>query len=252
MTTFRPRQPIVVGNWKQNTTHAEALDLAREIAQAPVAGVQMAVCPPTIWLQPVFEAISGSHVRVGAQNVSAHPNGAYTGETSAAMAAEVSAFTLVGHSERRRLFSESDDIIAEKLRAALTAGLGAMVCVGETAEERDAGAAEAVVARQLERAFASVDGRHADIVVAYEPVWAIGTGRSATARDARDMTSWIAGVASRLLRGSQPPVLYGGSVTSANAAELFAGQHVAGFLVGGASLKAGEFAAICRAVAPAD
>ena len=252
MTTFHTGQPIVVGNWKQNTTLVGAVDLARDIAQTAVAGVQVAVCPPSIWLAPVFQAISGSSIRVGAQDVSAHPNGAYTGEVSAAMAAEVCAFTLVGHSERRRLFADSDDIVAIKLRLALSAGLGVVLCVGETAEQRDAGEAEAVVTRQLLRCLDGLDPSTADLVVAYEPVWAIGTGRSATAEDARAMTASIEEVLRGRLRPSQVPVLYGGSVTSANAAELVAGEHVAGFLVGGASLNAVEFTAICRAVTPVD
>ena len=252
MTTFHPGQPIVVGNWKQNTTLEEAVDLARQIAQTPVTGVQVAVCPPSIWLASVFQAISGSSIRLGAQDISAHPNGAYTGEVSATMVAEVCAFTLVGHSERRRLFTETDDVVAIKLRAALSSGLGVVLCVGETAEQRDAGEAEVVVTRQLLRCLDGLDPATADLVIAYEPVWAIGTGRSATAGDARAMTASIADVLSGRLGLTQVPVLYGGSVTSGNAVELATGDHVAGFLVGGASLKADEFTAICRAVAPDD
>jgi len=251
MTTFHSHQPIVIGNWKQNTGRDRAVALAREIVGASVKGVQQAICPPAIWLTSVAEAVFGTSIRVGAQNLSRYPSGAYTGELSAEMIAEACSFTLVGHSERRKLFDETDEIVNAKLHVALGAGLGVVMCVGESAEQRDAGEAVAVVTSQLEKGLAGVNAI-ADIVVAYEPVWAIGTGRSATSADARTMTTAIAGVISKLLGGIGAPVLYGGSVTSGNAAELFAGEHVAGFLVGGASLEAEEFTAIGRAIAPGD
>ena len=250
MITFDARGPIVIGNWKQNTNLDQAVELAERIAAEPVSGVRQAICPPAIWLTSVQPALSQSGIDLGAQSVSAFPNGAFTGELSASMVAEVCSFALVGHSERRLLMGETDAVVNGKLHAALGAGLGVVLCVGETADQRDAGTAEAIVARQLQLAFRDIERNDGNVAVAYEPVWAIGAGRSASAQDARDMTSWIAGVTARLLRGPQPPVLYGGSVTAANAAELFAGQHVAGFLVGGVSLRADEFTATCRAVAP--
>lgn len=252
MITFDPHGPIVVGNWKQNTTLDEAVQLAARIAAEPVTGVQQGICPPAIWLTSARSTLAGSGIELGAQSVSAHPNGAYTGELSATMVAEVCSFSLVGHSERRQLMGETDTAVNEKARAALDAGLAVVVCVGETAEQRDAGTAEAVVARQVDLALRGVVRNDGHLAIAYEPVWAIGTGRAATSADARDMSSWIAGVASRLVRGVQPAVLYGGSVNAGNAADLFEGPHVAGFLVGGASLRADEFTAICRAIAPGD
>ena len=250
MITFNARGPIVVGNWKQNTTRDEAVQLAERIAAKPVTGVQQGICPPAIWLTSVRSALTGSGIEVGAQSVSRYPTGAYTGELSTTMVAEVCSFTLVGHSERRQLMGETDTAVNEKVRGAFDAGLGVVLCVGETAEQRDAGTAEAVVSRQLDLALRGVERNAGNLAVAYEPVWAIGAGRAATAVDVREMSSWIAGVASRLLRGPQSAVLYGGSVNAGNAADLFEGPHVAGFLVGGASLKADEFIAICRAIAP--
>jgi len=249
---FDARGPIVVGNWKQNTNQNEAVQLAATIVAEPVAGVQQAVCPPAIWLIPVQTAIVGSGVELGAQSVSAYRNGAYTGELSATMVAQVCSFTLVGHSERRQLMGETDTAVNDKVRGALDAGLGVVLCVGETADQRDAATAEAVVARQIDLALQGIERNVGHFAIAYDPIWAIGTGRAATAVDVRDMASWIAGVASRLLRGPQAAVLYGGSVNAGNAADLYAGPHVGGFLVGGASLKADQFTAICRAVAPGD
>ena len=252
MITFNARGPIVVGNWKQNTTLDQAIQLSERIAAEPVTAVQQAMCPPAVWLTSVRSALAGTGIELGAQSVSAYPNGAYTGELSVTMVAEVCTFCLVGHSERRQLMGETDTAVNQKVRGALEAGLGIVLCVGETAEQRDAGTAEAVVARQLELALQGLERNAGNLAVAYEPVWAIGTGRAATAADVRDMTSWIAGVASRLLRGPQLAVLYGGSVNAGNAAGLNAGPHVGGFLVGGASLRAEEFTAICRAIAPGD
>lgn len=249
MTTFDPGKPIVVGNWKQNTTLDEAVRLARDIVSEDVPGVQRAICPPTIWLTAVHDVVAGSGVQLGAQTVSRFREGAHTGETSARMIAEVCAFAVVGHSERRRLWGVTDHVVNEKVRLALEAGIGIVLCVGESAEERDAGRAEATVERQLEIGLAGIDGAAVDIVVAYEPVWAIGTGRSATPADAEAMAAFIARVDLATLPNAAVPVLYGGSVTSKNAAELFIGKHVAGFLVGGASLRADEFTAICRAIA---
>lgn len=247
------RQRLAVGNWKMHGSLPENRRLLESLAPA-VAGLSKAICAvcvPFPYLAQVQAALAGTKVVWGAQNVSQHPKGAFTGEVSAAMLGEFGCrYVLVGHSERRQLFGEDDATVVAKARAALAAGLTPIVCVGETLAEREGGVTEEVVGRQVS---AALDGLGAEgmgvAVLAYEPVWAIGTGKTATPQQAQAVHAFIRGLLkarSAQLAGSVP-VLYGGSVKAANAAELFAMADVDGGLVGGASLVAEEFTAICRA-----
>ncbi|HEX9953344.1 MAG TPA: triose-phosphate isomerase [Rubricoccaceae bacterium] len=241
---------LVLGNWKMNTGLAEAVRLASDVVHATAGGrADVGVCPPAVWLDAVAERLRGSHVALGAQNVYPEASGAFTGEVSPAMLADVGCrYVLVGHSERRAILGESSAFVAHKTAACLAAGLVPVLCVGETLDERDGGRAEAVVADQL---LASLDGVAAPgaLVVAYEPVWAIGTGRTASPEQAQAMHAALrTTLAERFgAAGRAVPLLYGGSVNAGNAATLFAQPDVDGALVGGASLDATAFAAIVAA-----
>ena len=253
MTAERRRLPLVAGNWKMNTLIDEGLRLAEAVrdATAGVRGVEVAVLPPFTHLWPIHQALRGSHVQLGAQDVFWENAGAYTGEVSPAMIAGWCDHALVGHSERRHLLGETDEQVGRKFAAAAAAGLHVIVAVGETEAERDAGSTFAVIDRQLAAAFSlftappSVD----DYVIAYEPVWAIGTGRTATPEQAQEVCAHIKTRVPGAGEGGGVRVLYGGSVTASNAASLFAADDIDGALVGGASLRAGEFAAIVTAAA---
>jgi len=243
------RDKLIVGNWKMNgglATNARLLDrLASEWRGDGKRA--LAVCVPTPYLAQAQSALTGSMLAWGAQDVSEHPGGAYTGDVSAAMVAEFGCrYALVGHSERRRLHGESDAVVAAKARAALAAGLTPIACVGETLEQRERGETEAVVARQVDAVIAAVEPETARTVVAYEPVWAIGTGRTASPAQAQAVHAVLR---ARLAAAHAKDVciLYGGSVKAANAAALFAMPDVDGALVGGASLDADEFLSIGRA-----
>jgi triosephosphate isomerase len=247
------RQIIIAANWKMNTTPADAGSLAASIAAATVApDVVRVICPPYLSLGPVRDALAGTGVDVGAQNVHPEPAGAYTGEVSAAMLAGLATWCIVGHSERRRDQRETDELIGRKLARCLESGLRPIFCVGEQLDEREAGWAEAVVKEQVERALASAaltgDERWRRLVIAYEPVWAIGTGRTARGADASAMADAIR--AALIGAGWSPalaeavPILYGGSVTSAAIGEFLAEPAIDGALVGGASLKPDEMAGI--------
>ena len=252
------RSKVVVGNWKLNGSLAgnEALvrSLLREIPRNGAAAC--AVCVPYPYLAQARELLQGSAIAWGAQDCSRHDSGAYTGEVSAAMIAEFGArYAIVGHSERRTLFGDTDAIVVAKFAAARRAGLTPIFCVGETLEEREAGKTEAVLARQVDALLQSGGaGGLEGAVVAYEPVWAIGTGRTASREQAGEAHAFIRG---RVAAKVQPniaarlPILYGGSVKAANAADLFAMPDVDGGLVGGASLVAEEFVAIWRAAGAA-
>ena len=213
-------------------------------------GVEVVIIPPAIYVPDVV-ASAGDVLSVGVQNVAQWASGAYTGEISADMALDQGCqYVLVGHSERRQLFAETDAAVAEKVGRILASGLQAMVCVGETLEEREAGKAETVVAAQVKAGLATVTSEQWQrVVVAYEPVWAIGTGKTATAQDAQAMHASIRQVLSEMgAPANEISLLYGGSVKADNAAALFAEPDIDGGLIGGASLKAEDFVSICRSV----
>ncbi|MCL4242870.1 MAG: triose-phosphate isomerase [Dehalococcoidia bacterium] len=243
------RRPFVAGNWKMNTTEAEAIALARDVA-AQTAGVpcDVAVCVPFPHLGAVRDALRGSHVRLGAQDVYWEPRGAYTGEVSAAMLADYCSHVIIGHSERRQFFGETDDWVNRKLAAILASPLDPIVCVGELLEERRSGQTESVLSRQLRAGLTGLT-LSARVTIAYEPVWAIGTGETATPEVAEETCAYIR----RVLREIAPAaadairIQYGGSVNPENAASLLSQPDIDGALVGGASLKADQFAAICAA-----
>lgn len=242
---------LIAGNWKMNLDREGATALARELAGAVAAAAtfEMVVCPPAPYLVAVGEAIAGSPVGLGAQDCHATAGGAHTGDVSAAMLADLGcAYVIVGHSERRADHGESDGAVRAKAEAARAAGLIPIVCVGETEAQRDAGATLEVVGRQVAGSVPDgLDGT--TLVVAYEPVWAIGTGRTPTVADVAAVHAHIrAALAARTADAAGVRILYGGSVKPSNAAELLAVADVDGALVGGASLKAADFLAIARAV----
>lgn len=247
---------LVAGNWKMHLGAEDAIALARAVAdEVPVAGlVEVALLPPFPWLLPVRDVLRGSPVMLGAQTCHQAAAGPFTGEVSAAMLASICDLVLAGHSERRQLFGESDQLVGEKVNAILASGAAALLCVGETLDERTTGRAEEVVRRQLRHGLAGVsDADMARVGIAYEPVWAIGTGVAATAADAQAMCAFVRGwLRDRAAESAAAVrVLYGGSVTPDNAADLFAQPDVNGALVGGASLQAERFLAIVRAGAEA-
>ncbi|HEY5763141.1 MAG TPA: triose-phosphate isomerase [Rhodocyclaceae bacterium] len=249
------RKPFVAGNWKMNGSLAAngALLQAVRAGAGSLSGVEVAVCPPAVFLAQVAQMLDGSTIAWGSQNVSEHASGAYTGELSASMLREFGcSFAIVGHSERRALFGEDDRVVAEKAASALAGGLTPIVCVGETLSERDSGATLSVVERQLAAVIERIGTVDlARIVVAYEPVWAIGTGRTATPEQAQEVHAAIRRQLSRASAdaAAQVRILYGGSVKPANAAEIFSMTDVDGGLIGGASLSAADFMAICTAAA---
>ena len=245
------RQPLVAGNWKMHGSRAENASLVSGLLDLlhPGKRAEILVCPPFPYLLETGRLLKDSGVALGAQSVCAEAQGAFTGEVSAAMLKDVGcSYVLVGHSERRQLYGESDDLVARKFVAAQSQGLVPVLCVGETLEEREGGQTLQVVSRQLE-AVLSVSGvRSLDrAVIAYEPVWAIGTGRTASSEQAQEVHATIRAKVSGLdaTIGGSVRILYGGSVKASNAQELFAMPDIDGGLVGGASLKADEFARIC-------
>lgn len=247
------RRPLVAGNWKMNGDKAGSAALLEGIlaGMGEVKNAEVAVCPPFVLLPLAVEKLSGSAVAVGGQNLSVHDSGAYTGEISGPMLHDAGChYVIVGHSERRSYYGENDALVAEKFSAARRHGLVPILCVGETLEEREAGDTEEVVARQLDVVI-GIDGIAAfsDAVIAYEPVWAIGTGKTATPEQAQDVHRFIR---DRLAShdatvAEQCRILYGGSMKPDNAVELIAQPDIDGGLIGGASLKAADFLAICTA-----
>ncbi|MDX5329426.1 MAG: triose-phosphate isomerase [Marinobacter sp.] len=246
------RRKIVAGNWKMNGSKDLVQQLVGQVREQVASldvRAEVVIIPPALYVDSVV-ALCGSELVAGVQNVSQWQSGAYTGEVSSDMAKDLGCqYALVGHSERRQLFGESDDVVARKIEQVLVSGLTAVLCVGETLEEREAGSAERVVANQVRQGLASVAGEQwSNIVVAYEPVWAIGTGKTATAEDAQAMHADIRRVLAEMGAPSETiSVLYGGSVKADNAAALFAEPDIDGGLIGGASLKAEDFVSICRA-----
>ena len=250
------RMPIVGGNWKMNTDLASGVELAEDVAAGCtdlIEGCDVVVYPPFPYLQAVGKALGHHSLLLGAQDVYHQGSGAFTGEVSAAMLLDLNAtVVLAGHSERRHVIGEDDDLINQKTRAALDAGLKVTLCIGETMEQRHAELTGRINIDQLTR---GLEGVNADlmqnIVIAYEPVWAIGTGLTATPEDAEAVHAVIRETLNDLYNSSVAEatrIQYGGSVKPGNAAELFAQENIDGFLVGGASLKAEAFLAIIRAV----
>lgn len=251
------RTRIVAGNWKMNLDRASSVALARDVQniERDPERTEVLIFPATVWLAPVAAALDGVSTRLGGQNCHSEPKGAFTGEVSAVMLAEICTDAMAGHSERRHVFGESDDVVGAKVRAILDAGMRAVLCVGETLEEREAGNAELVVERQLRSGLADVPAAEiGNVVIAYEPVWAIGTGVAATPTDAQAMCRFARSVLTKLYgeSGTGRPVLYGGSVTPDNASELFGQADIDGGLVGGASLDVQSFRAIVAASESAD
>ena len=243
---------LIAGNWKMNTDAAAAAQLAQDVCATvrTDAGVAVAVCPPFVHLTGVGSVLQGTPVRLGAQNMHAAGSGAYTGEVSAPMLVSVGChYVILGHSERRQFFGEADDSVNAKVRQALSHGLTPIVCVGETLHERKADRAYAVVEKQVSVALRGVDAS-APLVVAYEPVWAIGTGETATPAQAQSMHAYIRALLAKQFgkaAAADITILYGGSMKPANAADLVGQPDVDGGLIGGASLNARSFAAIVRA-----
>ena len=249
MTSAPSRRKLVVGNWKMNGSVAANAALLDALKAASLGSAEVSVCVPAPYLRDVATSLAQSAIAWGGQDCSPHASGAYTGEVSAAMLAELGCrHVIVGHSERRAMHGEGDELVAAKAAAALAQKLVPIVCVGETLAERDAGATERVVARQLGAVVDALGARIGAAVVAYEPVWAIGTGKTATPAEAQAVHAFLRALLAR--RGADAAairILYGGSVKAENAAQLFAEPDLDGGLIGGASLKAADFIAICRA-----
>lgn len=248
------RTPLIAGNWKMNTESGSAQELAAAIAgrAAEAADVELLVCPPAVYLTTVRDALGSARVGLGAQNMYHEAKGAFTGEVSAAMLKDIGAtYVILGHSERRHILGETDEDIQKKTVAALAAGLKPIVCVGELLEEREAGKTAEVIRTQFEGSLAGVSAEDmASVVIAYEPVWAIGTGKVATPEQAEEVHADLRSqLASRYNEqvADKVRILYGGSVKPDNAGDLLALPNVDGALIGGASLKADDFLAIALA-----
>lgn len=243
--------PIIAGNWKMYKTTGEARAFVEALIPKVqgVRGVEVVICPPFTALGEALEAVRGSLIRVGAQNMHWADQGAYTGEVAPGMLKDLGCtYVILGHSERREYFGERDEEIGKKLQAALKHGLRPILCVGETLEQRERGGTQAVVEKQLRGALQGLDGESlSPLVIAYEPVWAIGTGRTASAADAEETIAFLretlAAIGGRAL-AQKVPILYGGSVKPDNIKELMAQPNIDGALVGGASLEVDSFAAI--------
>lgn len=247
--------PVVVGNWKMNTTISEARALAVEMksALASITGVTRILCPPFISLQAVREILQGTDIKLGAQNMYFEDKGAFTGEISSLMLSGLCQYVILGHSERRHILGESDSLINKKVKAALKAHLCPILCVGEKNDEREAGKAEEVSTRQIKQGLEGITSP-GSLIIAYEPVWAIGTGKAATPEIAQSMMAHIRRTLSSIYGDAEAKytsLLYGGSVTSENIAPFAKQPDINGALVGGASLKPKDFAEIARQIAHA-
>ncbi len=250
------RRPFVAGNWKMNQTAAEARVLMSELLPglSAINGVEIVLCPAFTSILPVASLLEGTSIGVGAQDMYWEASGAFTGEVAPPMVAEFCKYVILGHSERRANFGDTDEHVNRKVKAALAHGLIPITCVGETLAENESGLTHAVVTRQMKNGLEGVSGHAIEsVVIAYEPVWAIGTGRAATAEDANEV---IGGLIRHWLADSygndaaqQVRILYGGSVKASNAGEFFRYPDIDGALVGGASLKADEFISIVAAAA---
>jgi triosephosphate isomerase len=252
------RKPFVAGNWKMNKTIDEAHQLTTALLREleGMKTVEIVLCPPFTALTTLNKLVSNSNIKLGAQNMDWRSSGAFTGEISPIMIAELCSYVIVGHSERRAYFGENDDTVNEKIKSALANNIIPILCFGETLDENEAGKTEEVVTRQVKNGLAGIDpeminGGDVSLVLAYEPVWAIGTGKAATVEDAANVISNIVRHSLSSIFGDELSnriqVLYGGSVNGENAGEFFSVGDIDGALVGGASLKAGEFTKIVRA-----
>ncbi len=247
------RVPMIAGNWKMNTTVSEAVKLVREMLPGleSIDNVDRVICPPFVSLSAVKELLKGSPVKLGAQNMYFEERGAYTGEVSPLMLAELCQYVIIGHSERRQYFGETGEIVNKKVLAAFKVGLEPILCIGEKLEENEAGRAEAVVTEQLGSSLAGIEDL-SRLIIAYEPVWAIGTGRAATGEQANEIIGLIRNHISRQYGNSiarDLRILYGGSVTADNTTEFMRQPEIDGALVGGASLKADQFLSIVKQTA---
>jgi triosephosphate isomerase len=248
------RIPVVAGNWKMNKTAAEARDLVSKMLEplSAIANVEKVLCPPFTSIFAVFSSLAGSGIGLGAQDMYWEEKGAFTGELAPNMVKEFCNYVIIGHSERRAYFGETDETVNRKLRAAIKFDLTPIVCVGETLDEYESGRTSEVVRRQIRTGFADADPAFAPrIIVAYEPVWAIGTGKASSGENANGVVAQVIRPALSDLFGAQTAqsirVQYGGSVTAANATEFFSQPEIDGALIGGASLKPDEFVAITKA-----
>jgi triosephosphate isomerase len=247
------RTPVIAANWKMNTTIAEATALVSNMLTGldDINGVEKILCPPFISLAVVADIIKGSSVKLGAQNMYFEEKGAYTGEISPTMLAGLCRYVIIGHSERRQYFGETDETINKKVKAALKAGITPILCVGENNDENEAGKTAGVVSRQVKLALADIYDANGAII-AYEPIWAIGTGKSASGEQANGTIGLIRRQVADIINAetaAKTPILYGGSVNADNIAEFVSQPDIDGALVGGASLKAGQFVSIVRQTA---
>ncbi|MBN2240923.1 MAG: triose-phosphate isomerase [Dehalococcoidales bacterium] len=247
------RIPLIAGNWKMNTTVEEAVGLVNDMKSGldAVENIEKLVCPPFISLTSVRDALSGTTIKLGAQNLHFIEKGAYTGEISPLMLAGICEYVIIGHSERRQYFGDTDEVVCKKIQAALDAGLKPILCIGESLEENEAGKTEAVVTGQLKGSMAGI-GYPEGFVIAYEPVWAIGTGRAATGEQANATIGLVRRTVAEMYgkeAAEDVRILYGGSVTAANTKEFLSQPEIDGALVGGASLKPDDFTSIASQTA---
>ncbi|MFC1864471.1 triose-phosphate isomerase [Chloroflexota bacterium] len=244
------RIPMIAGNWKMNTTMSEAAELVSEMRTEldKIDNVEKVICPPFISLATVNELVKGSSIRLGAQNLYFEEKGAYTGEISPLMLTDLCEFVIIGHSERRQYFNETGEVVNKKVQAALKVGIKPILCIGEKLEENEAGRTEEVVTGQLKSSLAGIE-KPGGLVLAYEPIWAIGTGKSATGKQANETVGLIRRTIDQLYGGEvaqEVRILYGGSVTADNIAEFMEQFDIDGALVGGASLKSNQFLSIVK------
>ena len=247
------RVPLIAGNWKMNTTVSEAVELVKAMRDElnVIGNVDKVICPPFVSLVPVGQLIKGSSIKLGAQNIYFEEKGAYTGEISSLMLAELCEFVICGHSERRQYFNETGEIVNKKIREALKFCLKPILCIGEKPEENEAGRTEEIVTGQLRSSLAGIDDVNG-LIIAYEPIWAIGTGKAATEKQSNETIGLIRYNIAKLYDdkiAQDMRILYGGSVTGDNIAEFVQQSEIDGALVGGASLKADQFLSIVKQTA---
>lgn len=247
------RKPIIAGNWKMNKTASESKELINALIPlvSDVTEVDVVVCPPFVNVESAAAALKGSNIKLGVQNMHYEESGAYTGEIAPAMLKELGVeYVILGHSERRQYFGETDEAVNKKVKTALKFGLKPIVCVGETLEEREAGITAEVICKQTKMALLGLTGDEAaEVVLAYEPIWAIGTGKTATADDANDTIAAVRNAVKEVFNqdvADKVRIQYGGSMKPANAAELMAKPEIDGGLIGGASLKAEDFSKVVK------